>query len=299
MDNYTIISIITPSFNHVAYIEETIKSVVTQEGSFFLDYIVMDGGSTDNTTDILKDYERKISAGTDFLEDRGLKFYKGRGGEQLVNCKGISFRWFSEKDKGQADAINKGFRMAVGEILAFLNSDDTYYPGTIQKVISTKWRNADFIYGQGMWISKEGKELLLYPTFKPNKYNFVYQCTLCQPAVFMKRSTYEKLGEFSHDFNVVFDFEYWMRAVFRKMKFRYIDSVLATSRFYVENKTMAQKETQVNEVPLLKEKYYIKPFNAYERFMVRKARDKVHRQTVERVNKLHELIRSDIRYEFK
>jgi glycosyltransferase involved in cell wall biosynthesis len=294
-----ILSIVTPSFNHAEFIRETLDSVITQKGHFLIDYIVMDGGSNDETVEILKEYEDRITRDASFNEYKGLKYYKDENGSGLIKCLGISFRWFSEKDDGQSDAINKGYRIAAGDYFAFLNSDDTYYPGTLEKIASFRWKRADLIYGHGMWISREGRELLTYPTFEPTKYNFVYQCTLCQPAVFMKRETFEKLGDLSTEFNVVFDFEYWMRAVFKGMKFKHIDSVLATSRFYVENKTMAQKETQVNEVPLLKKKYYTKPFNTREKQKVEKARNEVHKQTVARVNKLHELIKSGVSYEFR
>ena len=299
MKSDIIISIVTPSYNHAEFIEETLSSVISQAGGFFIDYIVVDGGSSDGTVDILKKYEGSIRKDAIKTEMRGLAFFRGGTGKHPIKSKGLSFRYLSEKDRGQADAINKGMRMAVGDILAFLNSDDTYYPGTLQKIASSRWRNADFLYGEGMWTSKEGAELITYPTFKPSRYNFVYQCTLCQPAVFMKRSTFETLGEFSQDFNVVFDFEYWMRAVFRGMKFRHTRSLLATSRFYTENKTIAQKETQINEVPILKKKYYSRPFSPYERWLVKRARNTVHKQTVEKVNRLHELIKSDIRYACK
>lgn len=294
-----IISIVTPSFNQAAFIEETIRSVITQQGNFYIDYIIMDGGSTDHTVSILQDYEKIIKQQPESVNQGTLAFYKGNPEIDLVQCKGLSFRWVSEKDKGQSDAINKGLRIAVGDILAFLNSDDTYYPGALQKIINFRWRNADFLYGEGMWISKDGKELMPYPTFEPNKYNFVYQCTLCQPAVFFRKETYERLGEFSTDFHVIFDFEYWMRAVFRGMKFRHIDDKLATSRFYLENKTLADQKTQVNEVPLLTKKYYTKPLNAFEKWKVKRAKHTVHKQTIERVNRLQELMNSDVRYVFK
>lgn len=299
MNSFKIVSIVTPSYNHAEFIEETLLSVISQEGDFYIDYIVMDGGSSDHTVNILKKYETIIVQDSEFTSLYGLKFHKNKPGKGPIRCKGISFRWVSEKDKGQSDAINKGLRMAVGDVLAFLNSDDTYYPGTLKKVMSYRWRKADFVYGEGVWTSKEGKELLPYPTFPPNKYNFVFQCTLCQPAVFFRKSTFKKLGEFSTEYHVIFDFEYWMRAVFQGMKFRHINDKLATSRFYAENKTMADKNIQVDELPLLRKEYYTKSFNAFERWRVKRAKNKVHKNTIERVNRLHELINSEIRYVFK
>jgi len=299
MECEKIISIVTPSFNHAEFIEESLISVITQEGDFYIDYQVIDGGSSDHTVNILKKFEEIITKDTEFTELNGLKFYKSNRAQNPIKCKGLSFRWISEKDKGQSDAINKGLRIAVGYVMAFLNSDDTYYPGTLKKVMLYRWGSADFVYGEGMWTSKDGKELIPYPTFPPNKYNFVYQCTLCQPAVFFRKSTFEKLGEFSTEFHVIFDFEYWMRAVFYGMKFRRINSMLATSRFYAENKTMADKNIQVDEISVLKKKYYTKPFKTIGRWKVKMARKSVHKPTVERVTRLHELINSDIRYGIK
>ena len=98
-----LVSVVTPSYNQGRYIEETIQSVLSQDYAN-LEYLVLDGGSSDATLEILQRYEGRL-------------------------------RWISESDRGQADAINKGFRLARGEILGWLNSDDVYLPGTIQKVV--------------------------------------------------------------------------------------------------------------------------------------------------------------------
>ncbi len=299
MEKLKIISIVTPSYNHATYIEETLRSVTGQSGAFLIDYIIMDGGSVDGTVEILRNYEEVICKNKDSKKLSGLTFYKGDLPGGKIACEGLSFRWISEGDGGQSDAINKGMRLAQGEIVAFLNSDDTYYPGALSRVMDHRWNSTDLVYGRGMWISREGRELLPYPTFKPTKHGFFFQCTLCQPTVFMKRETFDSLGEFSTEFNVIFDFEYWMRAVFSGMKFSYVNAYLATSRFYVENKTMAQKDTQVNELPLLLNKYYHKSPGILDKALRLQAKYTVHLQTVKAVNTLHELIQSDTRYEFK
>jgi glycosyltransferase involved in cell wall biosynthesis len=104
-----LLSIVTPSYNQGVFIEETIRSVVEQDYPN-LEYLVMDGGSTDGTVEILRDWELRLV--------------------------GKSFTWVSERDKGQTDAINKGFARARGEILAWINSDDTYQPGAFAEVVA-------------------------------------------------------------------------------------------------------------------------------------------------------------------
>src|SRR5574340_1418719 len=113
-----VITVVTPSFNQGRFIDETIRSVISQEGDFYLEYLIMDGGSTDETVDIIKKYDRLI-----------------KEGKWPVKCRGIEYRWVSEKDNGQADAVNKGFKIARGEILGWLNSDDTYLPGALGKAL--------------------------------------------------------------------------------------------------------------------------------------------------------------------
>src|SRR5262249_27220870 len=99
------ISIVTPSFNHARFIERTLCSVLGQDGNFDLEYLVIDGGSTDGTLDILKKYQDRLT-------------------------------WTSEPDDGQSDAINKGLHRATGEVVGWLNSDDVLYPGALERVVA-------------------------------------------------------------------------------------------------------------------------------------------------------------------
>lgn len=250
-----IISIVTPSFNQGEFIEETIKSVITQKGPFYLDYIIMDGGSTDSTIEIIRKYENIFNLNCIKSPLAGLDFYKNKSGyEPINNCFGISYRWYSEKDNGQADALNKGFRLAKGTIYGFLNSDDLYYQSCLDQV-SKRIGKSDIVYGKAMWINIKGKEMLPYPTLKPTKYSFFYQCTLCQPAVFFSKKCYSNNGEFSTDY-IIFDFEYWMRAVFNNIKFKKINKFLAKSRMYNENKSLRLEQLVACEVKKLRDKFY-------------------------------------------
>lgn len=223
-------SIVTPSLNQGKFIEQTIKSVLSQKGHFYIDYIVVDACSTDKSVEIIKKYARLVQSGV-----------------WNINCMGIEFRWVSEIDQGQSDGINKGFRMAKGDLLCWLNSDDLYPQGTLDTVAKVNWSATDFIYGKGVWISRSGEKLGIYPTYPPNKFTLSIACTLCQPAVFFTMEAFESLGELSTDYDLVFDYEYWLRAVHAGKKFRCQSDLWAASRMYPENKSYSMTVTSDRE----------------------------------------------------
>lgn len=219
------ISIVTPSYNQGRFLEETIRSVLLQNYPN-LEYIIMDGGSTDNSVEIIRKYEP------------WLKY------------------WVSEKDEGQSDAINKGFALSEGSILGWLNSDDVYYSNSLHDVATLDWDKTDFCYGKGMWISRSGQNICTYPTFKPNKYSLYFTCTLCQPAVFFANAVRCELGDFSKEYYCAFDYEFWLRAVMKEMKFQYVPKLLAKSRMYPQNKSLSGQMTVNEESAKLMRKYY-------------------------------------------
>ncbi len=257
MEKEKLISIITPSYNQGEFIKETIQSVLMQEGNFYIDYIIMDGGSKDQSVDVIKKYEKLLKENCFQEKIDNQMFYISRNEKfQWNKCKGISYRWVSEKDGGQADAINKGIKKSFGSIIGWLNSDDVYYPDVLELMISQDFKNGDFFYGKGMWISKIGKRLLPYPVFEPSFYSFFYQCTLCQPAVFFTKKAVSKIGLLNNNYYCGFDFEYWMRAISYNMKFIFVDSYLAKSRMYLENKSLANQDTVRDDITVFKKKYY-------------------------------------------
>lgn len=219
------VSIVTPSYNQDKFIEEAIVSVLSQNYPN-LEYIVIDGGSTDNSIAIIKAYEKHLTY------------------------------WVSEPDKGQGHALNKGFACATGEIFGWLNSDDFYAEETFKNIVTNDWKDNDFLYGKGCWVQKNGKSIGLYPTFKPNRYTLRFKCTLCQPTVFFKRDAFLELGKLSEEYYCVLDYEYWLRAVMKAKKFGYINSVLAYSRMYLGNKTLSSTEKGSFERNMLINKYY-------------------------------------------
>lgn len=177
------ISIITPSYNHAQFLEETIRSVLLQ-GYPNLEYFVMDGGSSDNSVEIIRKYEPWIAG------------------------------WVSEKDQGQSDAINKGLLRSSGSLLAWLNSDDYYLPNCLLKTAMSfaKHPEAGMIYSNIQIIDEHGRFIYI-PSWKP--YNFKDQLTqrmgIVQPAAFWRREVMDRIGILRTDLHIVMDYEYWIR----------------------------------------------------------------------------------------
>jgi glycosyltransferase involved in cell wall biosynthesis len=201
------ISIITPSFNQGRYIERTIQSVLSQHIPD-LEYFVIDGGSQDETISILEKYK-----------------------DQLV--------FISEKDNGQADAVNKGLKRATGDIIGWLNSDDIYYPETLSKIKSYFEHHPEInvIYGEANHIDQQDRVIEQYPTESWSLDRLTKTCFICQPSVFWRRSILEKHGFLNESLHYCLDYEYWLRLAGNGVRFAYIKDILAGSRLYPETKT--------------------------------------------------------------
>lgn len=222
------VSIITPSLNQGEFIEETIKSVVSQNYSN-IEYIIIDGVSTDNSVNIIKKYAKKYP----FI------------------------KWISEKDSGQSEAINKGLKMCSGDIIAYLNSDDTYYPGAIAEAVKYFRNNSKLkiIYGEGMHVYKDGKEIGRYNTLLFSESQLKLNCFICQPTLFMRREVFKKIGFFAEKIHTCMDYEYWIRA----SKHYYLGHVLylmATSRIHPMASTIALRPQVFKDVISTIKKYY-------------------------------------------
>ncbi len=204
------VSIVTPSFNQGRFIQETIESVLSQDYSP-VEYLVIDGGSTDETLDILKQY--------------GSRFY-----------------WVSEKDRGQSNAINKGWNRASGEILAWLNSDDIYLPGAIPKAVAFLQDHPEFgaVYGEGYHIKEDGKIIERYPTEPFNRQRLAETCYVCQPTVFIRKGVLQEIGFLDEGLRYSMDYDLWFR-IARQHDFGYLPEYLACTRFYGETKTLGQR----------------------------------------------------------
>lgn len=218
-----VVSIVTPSFNQGAFIEETLRSVLSQRGDFSLDYIVIDGGSTDATMDIVKKYDKLLS-----------------DSRWPVACRGIRYRWLSEKDRGQTDAIAKGFARAEGHILAWLNSDDVYSEDAIQKAVSVfrERRDADVVYGTAAYINEHGEAVGRYPAEPFDGKRLAVVDFICQPSTFFTRSAYDRSGGVNVDLRYAMDYDLWIRMA-QQGSFVYFPEVLSYYRLHGESKTVA------------------------------------------------------------
>lgn len=228
VDQWPEISIITPSFNQAQFIERTIESVLSQNYPNF-EYVIMDGGSTDGTAEILKKYERRII-------------------------------WRSEKDKGQAEAINKGLKLAKGEILAYLNSDDTHEPEALRLVADFFLKNPKtmWVFGKCRIIDENDQEvrraITAYKNFWLRRYNYKTLLILnyiSQPAVFWRRKAYGEIGEFNTKEFWELDYDYWLR-LGKKYQPGFINKYLANFRVHKEAKTSIGTKHFLEEVEVAK-----------------------------------------------
>ncbi|NEP20468.1 MAG: glycosyltransferase [Leptolyngbya sp. SIO4C1] len=210
-------SVVTPSFQQGQFIERTIQSVVAQDYSNF-EYVVCDGGSRDRTIEILEQYTQHL-------------------------------RWISEPDQGQAHAVNKGIALTTGEIIAWINSDDIYYPQAFRQVATFFIEHPDTlaVYGQADWIDVSDHAVAAYPTQPWSYSQLTKECYLCQPAVFFKRDLVRQAGGLNNALQYCMDYELWLRYG-QFTSFGYIPTKLAASRIYSQNKTFSDRLKVHHEV---------------------------------------------------
>ncbi len=225
-----LVSIVTPCHNSAAYLPDAIASVLSQDYPR-IEYIVMDGGSTDGTIEIL---ER----------------FKGR------------LHYNSAPDLGAADAINQGFRISRGSVLAWLNADDTYLPGAVSTAVRqlSSAGEAAAVYGEGLWVDEAGNQLRRYPTGNVSVETLSRECCLCQPACFFQRDAFEHVGRLDPELQSAFDYDLWIRMA-RAFPMVHLDQCLATSRMHRKSKTLGRRAEVFDEsFRVLKRHYGYIPF---------------------------------------
>ena len=206
-----LISIVTPSYNQARFLEETLRSVVAQ-GYPRTEHIVVDGGSTDGSVDIIKRYESHLRS------------------------------WVSEKDRGQSHAINKGLAQATGEILTWLNSDDTLLPGALNEVgaFFAGHPDVDLVYGDYLYTDADGRPMRRRHVFDKISYeSLLYHDYLGQPAVFFRRSLLDKVGPIDESLHYCMDWDLFLR-MWRVCRPCHLPRVLATYRLDQAAKSNAE-----------------------------------------------------------
>jgi glycosyltransferase involved in cell wall biosynthesis len=219
------LSIVTPSFNGLRYLDQTSRSILSQQGEFDLEWVVVDGGSTDGT----------------------LQFLRSLADPRV--------RWLSEPDRGQSHAINKGMSMTSGDVVAWLNTDDLYTPGALDAVGEAFARNpqAQWLVGRYEIIDAAGsvirRSVVRYKERSLRRYRYralLRENFISQPAVFWRRRFGDQVGPLDESLHYTMDYDLWLR-MGRECEPLFLDKVLAQFRLHESSKTGATSREQFDE----------------------------------------------------
>lgn len=204
-----LVSIVTPSYNQARFIEGTIQSVLSQDYPQ-IEYLVVDGGSTDHSVDIIRRYADRLTG------------------------------WVSEKDRGQTDAINKGFARATGEILAWINSDDTYEPGAVSAAVEFLREHPEvgMVYGDCNYINEQGEVIGRFHS-KQTSYRRIRQGYnhIPQQTMFFRAELWKQLGPLDPSFHFAMDYDLWTR-ISARSEIKYVPQTWANFRLHTSAKTL-------------------------------------------------------------
>ncbi|HYW73539.1 MAG TPA: glycosyltransferase family 2 protein [Pyrinomonadaceae bacterium] len=225
-----LVSIVTPTYNQAAFLPETIETVLAQDYPR-IEHIVIDDGSTDNTREILSSY-------------------------------GDRFIWESHANRGQTPTINKGWQRSRGDIITWLNSDDTYLPGAVSKAVAyfQEHPDVDIVYGDTLLTEADGTpiERMIAPEFSYRA--LVANChnPIPQPSAFIRRRVMEDIGLLDPHYYYFMDWDFWLRAGIRH-SFAYFPELLSTYRLHEESKTVAQAVKAAPELEYMYRKFFATP----------------------------------------
>jgi glycosyltransferase involved in cell wall biosynthesis len=225
-DSWPRITVVTPSYNQAMFLEETIRSVLLQAYPN-LEYVVMDGGSTDGSREIIRKYEKHLAY------------------------------WTSAKDAGASDAIKKGFERATGSLFAYLNSDDVYLPDALHQIeAGFRQKAADIVYGNMYWMDREGKIVGERRQTPFSRIGYLYGgADLMQPATFWTAEIYRKAGGMDPSFQFAFDMDLFARFMASGAKFAHIRQFVASFRMHSAQKSDVINESGRRETNLIRERH--------------------------------------------
>lgn len=223
------VSIVTPSFNQGQFLEETIRSVLLQ-GYPNLEYIIIDGGSTDESVEVIRRYEPWLAY------------------------------WVSEPDGGQSEALNKGFSRTSGTVLCWLNSDDRFRPGAVAVAVKALAANshAGVVYGDCNEIDETGEHLRTYEARDFDIRRQLVAQMIPQPAAFFRRAVWEKVGPLRTDLHYTMDRDFWNRAAL-SFSIVHVKALLADMRMHSSSKSVSQALRFTYETEKLYDDFFARP----------------------------------------
>ena len=216
-----LVTIVTPSYNQARFLEATLRSVLTQDYPA-IEYLVVDGASSDGSVDIIRRYSDRLAW------------------------------WISERDSGQSEAINKGLQRAKGEIVGWLNSDDIYLPGAVAAAVAAfrAHPEAGLVYGDALAIDADGKEFNLMRARQYTLADLMAFHIICQPAAFMRRSVLEQVNYLNPEYQLLMDNLLWMDMA-KIASIVYVPQTWAAARYHDQAKNRTRGAAYGREARVL------------------------------------------------
>ncbi len=230
-NNLPLVSIVTPTFNQSAFLRDTIDSVLSQDYPT-LEYQIIDDGSTDATSAVLEEYAGRV--------------------------------WIErQENRGQTPTINKGWERSRGEIITWLNSDDTFLPGAVRTAVAylTEHPEVDIVFGDTLFTDQDGNPLERSRRLPDFDYlEFVRLChnPIAQPSAFIRRSVIEDIGMLDPFYYYFMDWDFWLRAGINH-QISYFPELLSTYRLHADSKTVAQANKAAPELEYMYRKFFARP----------------------------------------